>query len=169
VATGPGNGYGPAGLVSQGNDLWVNVKRGATLALINPNGAVLRSVQLGGVDIGDDIALTSAGLWAEVFHEDDSSELDLVDTKTLRVKARLGAPEGGGTWAMPVEVHGQIWLPLEDKVVHLDPDRGWQPDRAVVLGVPDMHPRWDTVGFGSVWISSLSPARIVRVSYSDFR
>jgi streptogramin lyase len=169
VAIGPGNGFGPAGLVWQGENLWVNVKKAATLALVDRTGQVLRKIQLGGVDIGDDLALTSAGLWADVAHKDDSSEWTLVDTRTLRVKVRLGAPKGSDTWATPVEVNGQIWLPVDDKLVHLDPDRGWQPDRVVSLDRSDIHPRYATAGFGSVWISSLNPARIVRVDYSDLR
>jgi hypothetical protein len=60
--------------------------------------------------------------------------------------------------------------------VHLDADHGWQPDRVVDLGMPGLQPRWATVGFGSVWITSLDPqhwsstsTRIVRVDYSDLR
>lgn len=169
VAIGPGNGFGPAGLEWQAEDLWVNVKRAATLALVDRTGEVLRSVQLGGIDIGDDIALTSTGLWAEVTHQDDSSEWALVDTGTMQVKARVPAPEGADTWATPVEVEGQIWLPVDDKLMHLDPNRGWQPDRVVALDRSDVHPRWAIAGFGSVWISSLNPARIVRIDDSDLR
>ena len=64
VKIGDGKGLGPAGLQWQGEDLWVNVKRDSTLALVDGgNGHVLRRIPLDGVDIGDELAMTIAGLW----------------------------------------------------------------------------------------------------------
>jgi hypothetical protein len=168
VRIGAGEGVGPAGLLWQGRNLLVNVKRDSTVALVDGRtGAVLRRVMLDGVDIGDDMSLTSAGLWAEVSQTDDTTGWRLLDPRTLRVTARVDV--GFRTTATPVEVDGQIWLPADNELLHLDPAHGWQPDRAVDLGVGDLHPRFATVGLGSLWISSLDPARIVRVDLSDLR
>ena len=166
VRIGSGKGLGPAGLVWQGGNLWVNVKRDSTLALVDGHtGAVLRRVTLPGVDIGDDMALTSSGLWAMVSRTEDSSEWQLVDTQTGRVKARVDV--GAMPSATPVEIDGQTWLPVGNRLLHLDPNRAWQPDRAVFLGTTDLHPRWATAGFGSLWISGIEPSRIVRVDLTD--
>ena len=170
VPIGTGKGLGPADLLWQGKKMWVNVMRDQTVALVDGRtGRVLHSVPLGGTGLADGISRTSAGIWAEVFHGDSAATLKLVDTKRLRVIARVNVTDHPNN---PVEINGETWMLDRDKLWHLSPENGWQPDRAVDLHIHGLHFDSELVAFGSLWIST-DPAelenKIIRVGARDLR
>jgi DNA-binding beta-propeller fold protein YncE len=168
VPIGTGQGLGPADLLWQGKKMWVNVMRDQTVAVVDGRtGRVLHSVPLAGTGLADGISRTSAGIWAEVFHGDTAATLTLVDTKRLRVIARVNVTDHAHN---PVEIGGETWVLDGDKLWHLSPENGWRPDRAVDLHLPGLHFDSELVAFGSLWISTdplEAENKIIRVGAQD--
>ena len=144
---GPGDVDGAAGLAWVGDHLWVVSKWDASLYEVDGHtGDIMRVVPLGAEDMANPLVLTSAGLWAWVGDRTDDGvafhSLVLVDPERGEVTARLRLREPddieGDQVAMvcaPFEVDGEIWAPVDDYLVHLNPDQDWAPDR--VLSLPD--------------------------------
>jgi hypothetical protein len=88
----------------------------------------------------------------------------LVDTKRFRVIARINLTRLDVS--TPVEINGQTWMVVGDKLWHLSPDHDWQPDRAVDLHIADLRAGYELVAFGSLWIANLNPKhmQIIRVA-----
>ena len=171
IAIGTGPGFGPSGMLWQGKDMWVNVQRDQTVALVDGrSGRVLHSVYLGGTNLADGISRTSAGIWAKSLHGDHGATIKLVDTQRFRVIARINPPRPAEA-STPVEINGETWMLDADKLWHLSPDHNWQPDRAVDLHIPSLGP-WTggcLVAFGSLWITNFNPEQIIRVAARDLR
>jgi hypothetical protein len=93
--------------------------------------------------------------------------IQLIDTSSFEVVAHINLGPGAPQLAMPVEIDGETWMPVGDKLWHLAPNDGWQPDRIVDLSIPHMRARWAVAAFDSIWIATVLPSRIVRVPARD--
>jgi DNA-binding beta-propeller fold protein YncE len=179
IPIGSGHGNGPSGMLRQGKNMWVNVQRDQTIALVDGRtGRVLHRVYLGGTNLGDGISRTSAGIWAKSFHGDRAETIALIDPQRFRVIARFQDPGqtfpelaagADGSGAPPVEINGETWMLDGDKLWHLSPEHNWQPDRAVDLHMPHLFAGFDLVAFGALWISNFHPEQLIRVGAQDLR
>jgi hypothetical protein len=171
IPIGTGDGNGPSGMLWQGKDMWVNVQRDQSVALVDGRtGRVLRRVYLGGTKLADGISRTSAGIWAKSFHGESAATVELIDPQRPRVIARINIKDGANV-VTPVELNGETWMLDGDKIWHLSPDHGWQPDRAVDLHDPSLGPSTGAclVAFGALWITNFRPEQIIRVGARDLR
>jgi hypothetical protein len=69
---------------------------------------------------------------------------------------------------LPGEVDGEAWLPVGDRIVHLDHATG-QPDRELRLDMPGYNASNLIQAFGAVWVTSRSDPRVVRIDQAAFR
>jgi hypothetical protein len=169
---------GASDLVWVGDRLWMLAIGVPTVyELDGRSGGRLREVTLGTEDAGG-LTPTTAGLWTWVGDRygdaRGSQSLDLIDPGEGRVTARVHlrdpstmeedqrAMVGG-----PVELDGEIWVPFDRYLVHLDAANGWAPDR--VLGLPDGTEVINSVVAGNYWwyYSPLPTPHVARVPLSD--
>jgi streptogramin lyase len=163
-----------AAMAAVDEHLWVVSKWDVALHEYDAEtGAELRVVPLGADNLADGLSVTPDGLWVWVGMTDPATgeapfdTLVLVDPQTGEVRTRLQPrhPEDlvDGRAAIvcgPVVLDGETWLPVDDRLVHLDPDHGWAPDREVPL--PDGTAALTAVAAGGfVWIYSPAPAPAV--------
>jgi hypothetical protein len=167
IRIGTGQGNGPSGMLWQGKNMWVNVQRDQTVALVDGRtGQVLHRVYLGGTNLGDGISRTSAGIWAKSLHGEHAATMQLIDTTDFRVIARIHPTHPDQSFT-PIEIHGETWMLDGHKLWHLSADHHWQPDRAVDLHIPHLQAGFDLVAFGSLWITDFHPGQIIRVGAQD--
>ena len=160
--------WGPQDL--SGRNLWVNVKRDQTLALVDGRtGAVLHRVHYAAPTSATTSPSPAPACWAAVLRPHDTVSIQLIDTTSFQVIAHINPGPGAPQLAMPVEIDGQTWIPVGDKLWHLAPNDGWQPDRIVDLDTPHMKARWAVTAFGSIWIATVLPSRILRLPARDLR
>lgn len=164
-----------AGMVEAGRDrLWVLSERDERVYEIDTStGRAIRHVQLDARPT-DQLVRNGDSLWVMLSRgeNDDDSDLELVDVADGRVVTRVVTHDAAFVTrtnkelipSPPVVVHGQVWVPSDEHLVHLDANHGWKPDRVLALPVPGMFARNATVAFGSLWIhTSLPKEEIVRV------
>ena len=164
-----------AGMVEGGRGrLWVLSERDERVYEVDTaTGRAVRHVQLGARPT-DQLVRNGTSLWVMLSRGEnqDDADLELVDLASGRVVTRVVTHDAAFVThankmliaSPPVVVHGQVWVPSDEHLVHLDAAHGWKPDRVLALPVPGMFARNATVAFGSLWIhTSLPKEEIVRV------
>ncbi|HEX6874374.1 MAG TPA: hypothetical protein VF165_01830, partial [Nocardioidaceae bacterium] len=174
-----GEGHALAGQAqTDGDRLWVVSERDQRLYEIDTEkGHAARHVQL---DAQPTAELVRDGnrLWVMLSRSEneDHADLELVDAASRRVMTRIVAHDDAFVTpknqdllgSPPVVIRGEVWVPTDEHLVHLDAAHGWKPDRVIALPVPGMFARFATEAFGSLWIySSLPRELVVRVQLDD--
>jgi hypothetical protein len=161
-----------------GHRLWVVSERDQELYEIDTRTAkVVDHVRLDDRPT-DQVVADGGRLWVMLSRTEnpEHADLALVDTAMREVvtqvvvhdEAYLTADTRELLGSSPVVVDGEVWVPADEHLVHLDAANGWKPDRVLALPVPGMFARFATVAFGSVWIYSDLPQKvIVRVPVTD--
>jgi outer membrane protein assembly factor BamB len=174
-----GDTHALAGMApSRGDRLWVVSERDKRVYEIDTRtGREVGHVQLDARPT-DEMVRDGHYLWVMLSRSenDEGADLELVDAARRRVVTRIVAhdpafvtPENKDLLASPpVVVHGEVWVPSDEHLVHLDAADGWKPDRVLALPVPGMFARFAAVAFGSLWVySSLPSGMIVRVPLDE--
>jgi hypothetical protein len=169
-----------AGLATVGrHTLWVVSERDQQLYEIDTRRATV--VDRIGLDARPTDQLVPAGddrLWVMLsrLENPEHADLELVDTSTGMVVTRVVAHDDAFqtrdteelTGAAPVVVDGEVWVPADEHLVHLDATNGWRPDRVLALPMPGMMARFAAVASGSLWVYSGLPENlIVRVPLDE--
>lgn len=154
-SVGSGEGVGPAGLDWVGDHLWVTSGRDRSLYEIDgDSGRIVHRLRLEGTP-ADDFTVSQEGIWMVQIPDRGSPEIVLVDPggrRTTAVLSDLCEVEAVAS-CLPILVEGEVWVPVEGYLVHLDRTHQWRPDRAVGLPDREFETRFATVAFGSVWLS----------------
>jgi hypothetical protein len=169
-----------AGLALVGaHDLWVVSERDQRLYHVDT-----RSARIAGhIDLDarptDQVVPTGGGLLIVMLSRAENpqhADLEVVDTNSRQVVAQVvthdkafPTPEAAEQLgANPVVIGGQVWVPADEHLLHLDPANGWKPDRVLALPARGLLARFATVGFGSLWVYGDAPEpTIVRVPLAD--
>ena len=185
VQLGPrsGSSHALSGMARFGDHrLWVMSERDQRLYEIDTeSGRAVGRVQLDARPT-DQLVRDGARLWVMLSRDEneDRADLELVDAASRRVVTRIvvhddaPAPEDPDlVGCPPVVIRGEVWVPVDEYLVHLDAAHGWRPDRVIALPVPGLVARHAIVAFGSVWIDGVilngarPRERIVRVPLDD--
>ena len=161
-----------AGMTHIGDDrLWVMSERDERLYEVDTRtGRVVDHVQLDARPT-DRLVRDGHHLWVMLSRNenDERADLELVDAASRQVVTRVVTHDAAFVTAEnrdlvpspPVVVHGEVWVPSDEHLVHLDATHGWRPDRVIALPVPGMFARDATVAFGSLWIHSVLPRQLI--------
>jgi hypothetical protein len=155
-----------------GHRLWVVSERDQQLYEIDTRRAqVVDRVPLDARPTDQVVDAGGRRLWVMLSRTENPqhADLELVDTSTDTVVTRVVAHDEAFltpatqelTGCAPVVVDGEVWVPADGHLVHLDAANGWRPDRVLALPVPGAFARFAAVAFGSLWVYSGLPQNVI--------
>ena len=147
--------------------LFVSVVKDRTIVELDPHTTKLvQTVQLPQTcDLLDDVGGALWTCWQDPGEEDSqlAEKIQRIDPATFASDVIQVGPHDG----LPGDVDGEAWIPVQDRIVHLDRATG-QVDRELRLDMPG-YPGSNLVqAFGSVWVTSRTDPRVVRISVGAF-
>jgi streptogramin lyase len=160
---------GAAEFAQVGSRVYVTVTKDGTLVGLDPASAkVVDRVQL--QQTCDGLRPIGGYLWTCWF--DSEAEREAVDVPKIQridpasfasLPITVGLHDG-----LPGEVDGEAWIPVGDRIVHLDHVTG-QPDRELHLDMPGYNASNLLQAFDAVWVTSRTDPRVVRIEQAAFR
>jgi streptogramin lyase len=160
LPSGPSDDEGPAGVATTATSVWVANHHGGTVAQFDPGtGEVVRSVQLVAPGPGgpQNMVADGAELWVELAGANAVAQIDTTTATILR-QTTVSGGACGGIASDPAHIwvaSGQCGRQLVSAI-----DRQTnQVSELTIRGTPNDV----AIAFGSVWVTTNSPPRLVRV------
>lgn len=159
---------GPAQFARRGDRLFVTVTKDGTIVELDPSsGKIIGRHKL--PQACDGLAQAGGMLWTCWF---DPSELESeiahatqrIDPTSFSATHITVGPHDG----IPGDVEGEAWIPVQDRIVHLDRATGL-PDRELRLDMPGFMGSNLVEASDSVWLTSRTDPRFVRIGLDAFR
>jgi hypothetical protein len=159
LSSGPSNDEGPEGVAITASGVWVANHHGGTVAELNPvTGAVMRSLRLiaPGPSGPQNLLVDGNDLWVELVRDNAVARVDITTGMVVQRVTVLGGV-CGGIASSPTH----IWIASGECGTGLlsviDRRTG------TVAELPTSEPIDVAVAFGSVWVATIFPTRLLRI------